>query len=258
LEESSERVSVIEGPVCSACRAPINLSDQYCGACGRAIAHEPSPVVRQDVFEVLRPALAYYFLTLVILGIYKFTSVFPEGFEGIALVSLIDILVAIAFWMANASEMKALFSLKSIDYILMAKVLGASVVGGVFIHFFADLIQVSISDDVFYDLYLFEDTPFPFLFSVLFICVQPALFEEVAFRGFLFNNMTKVTTGTTAVYITAFVFGIMHFAIISMLWLVPLGAIFAYLRLRHNTLWYGMVGHFSYNFTIIFLQFLGW
>jgi len=44
----------------------------------------------------------------------------------------------------------------------------------------------------------------------------------------------------------------------SLLWLVPIGLAFGYLRDKHNTLWYGMIGHFAYNFSITFFEFKGW
>ena len=50
------------------------------------------------MFDVLTPTLAYYFITLLLLGIYKLTSVFPEGFEGIVVVTVIDVAIVIAFW----------------------------------------------------------------------------------------------------------------------------------------------------------------
>ena len=64
-----------------------------------------------------------------------------------------------------------------------------------------------------------------------------------------------MTTPTGAVYITAFVFGIIHLAVISMLWLVPLGLIFGMLRAKYNTLWYGVIGHFTYNLGFILLEY---
>ena len=49
-----------------------------------------------------------------------------------------------------------------------------------------------------------------------------------------------------------------HLSIISLLWLVPLGLVLGFLRGKYNTLWYGMVAHFTYNFAITIFEFLGW
>ena len=50
----------------------------------------------------------------------------------------------------------------------------------------------------------------------------------------------------------------MHLQIISLLWLIPIGLVFGLLRNKYNTLWYGVIGHFVYNFSITVYEFLGW
>jgi membrane protease YdiL (CAAX protease family) len=130
-----------------------------------------------------------------------------------------------------------------------------ALLGAVIVTLVASLIEVSIYEDVYYNPYLFHDTSNPFIWSVIMICVQPAIFEEVAFRGFLFNNLEKITAEKSAIYITGFLFGIIHLSFISLLWLVPIGLVFAMMRLKYNTLWYGIVGHFSYNLFITVIEF---
>ena len=103
-----------------------------------------------------------------------------------------------------------------------------------------------------------EEASRPFLLEILFRCVQPAIFEEVAVRGFLFNNLQEVTSARSAVYITSFLFGVLHLAFMSLLWLIPIGLAFAFLRMRYHTLWYGIVGHFTYNMAITYMEFRGW
>jgi uncharacterized protein len=142
-------------------------------------------------------------------------------------------------------------------HLILVTIIGA-ILGSFVVTWVANMINVSINDDVFYDTYLFEDTPFPLLFSVLFIAVQPAIFEEVAFRGFIFNGIKKVTNASGAIYTSAFLFGIMHLQIISLLWLIPIGLVFALLRNKYNTLWYGVVGHFTYNLCITLNEFMHW
>jgi membrane protease YdiL (CAAX protease family) len=92
--------------------------------------------------------------------------------------------------------------------------------------------------------------------QVIMTCVSPAIFEEIAFRGFMFENLQALASSKEAVYISAILFGIMHLSFISLLWLIPLGIIFAMLRVKYNTLWYGIIGHFIYNFTITVLEFI--
>jgi membrane protease YdiL (CAAX protease family) len=193
----------------------------------------------------------------VLIAAYGLTDIFPEGFEGLAVISAIDVVLVIIFWAFYFREIKPLFSISRINIGVMGLTMVGAVIAGILVTGLADVIQFSIQDDVFYSTYLFEDTSNAFLWAVLFICVQPAIFEEVAFRGFLYSNLEKVTTAQGAIYITAFIFGIIHLAVISMIWLVPGGLIFAYMRMKYKTLWYGIVGHFTYNFTITIIDFWG-
>ncbi|HEU5292196.1 MAG TPA: CPBP family intramembrane glutamic endopeptidase [Cyclobacteriaceae bacterium] len=248
--------TVSDSPRCPHCSTVIQTDARFCGKCGKQIKHEVQAHHPTDVFEHLGPVLLFYFITLILLIVYKFTSTFPEGINGMLVVSVIDIVIVIVFWVYNHYEVKPLFSFANVKFsVAILTVLGA-LLGSLSIFFLADLIQISISDhDVFYNPYLFGDTPYPMLLSILFICVQPAIFEEVAFRGFMFNNLQRVSSPIGAIYITSFIFGIIHLAFISMLWLVPLGLAFAFLRYRYNTLWYGVIGHFTYNLGITLLEF---
>jgi len=246
-------------PACPNCQAAISTTDSFCGQCGKEIVLKESQEKKgEDVFIVMQPTLLYYFITLLLLATYKFTDFFPDGLEGLVAVTILDVLIVIAFWVHNYKEIKPLFSLSKINFtVLVLTLLGASCLS-VIVSVIANFINVTISDDVFYDTYLFQDTSSPLLFATLFIAVQPALFEEVAFRGFLFNNLKRIAGGTSAVYITGFLFGILHLQIISLMWLVPLGLAFAYLRNKYNTIWYGVVAHFTYNLCITLFEFEGW
>jgi len=242
--------------VCPYCQGHIQAGDVFCGHCGKDIAG--SELAHENVFTLLQPALLYYFITLILLATYKFTSFFPEGYPGFVLVSVLDIGLVIAFWIYDWEQVKPLWSLRGIKWKVMLLTIVAAVAGSVLVSLLADRINVSIHDDVFYNTYLFEDTAYPLLIATLFIAVQPAIFEEVAFRGFLFNNVRQLTTAGGAVYITGFLFGIMHLAVISLLWLVPIGLAFAFLRNKYNTLWYGVIGHFVYNLSVTLGEFYGW
>ncbi|HMG92699.1 MAG TPA: CPBP family intramembrane glutamic endopeptidase [Chryseolinea sp.] len=248
-------------PTCPHCNGIVQLDDSFCGTCGKeiiALQLVHSVDHSEDAFTVLQPTLAYYGITLLLLATYKLTSVFPEGFDGMVAITIIDTLIVLTFCVLFYRQLLPLFSLRNVKPELVALTALCAMVGSVVVSVVADIINISISDDVFYSTYLFEDTSHPFLFAVLFIAVHPAIFEEVTFRGFIFTNVSRIATPRSAIYITGFVFGIIHLAIISLLWLVPIGLIFAWLRWKHNTLWYGVVGHFVYNLCITVIEYNGW
>jgi membrane protease YdiL (CAAX protease family) len=255
---TTDNLAEVSAQQCPRCSGVIADTDRFCGHCGKEILAvlEGRPL-EHDVLKTLTPTLVYYFVTLVLLATYKLTDVFPQGFEGMAIISGIDIFFVIIFSAFYFRELKPLFSLKGLSMSVLSLTIAGATIAAILVTGLASIIQVSIQDDVFYSTYLFEDTSNPFLWAVLFICVQPAIFEEVTFRGFLYTNLQTVTSARSAIYITAFIFGIIHLAVISMLWLVPLGLIFAFMRMKYHTLWYGVVGHFVYNFVITLIDFWG-
>jgi uncharacterized protein len=241
-------------PCCTKCGQALQQEERFCGYCGHETEVQEE-LVRDDAFEVIKPTLLYYFVTLILLSIYKLTEIFPDGLEGQIAISVIDIAIVIVFWVYFLRDLKPLFSLRRVNLKILFLIASGAVVAALIVSTVADVINISLFDDVYYSPYLFDDTANPFAWAVVMTCISPAIFEEVAFRGFMFTNLQVLSSPQGAVYISAILFGIMHLSFISLLWLIPLGIVFAMLRLKYNTLWYGIIGHFVYNFTITLIEF---
>jgi uncharacterized protein len=239
---------------CAGCSGILQPDEKFCGYCGHEVAHEQQ-VVNQDAFTVIQPTLIYYFLTLLLLAIYKLTDIFPDGIEGLIIISIVDVTVVIAFWGYFFGDLMPLFSLRSIHWKPLLLTIGGAFAGALVVSKLADLINISLFDDIYYSPYLYEDTAQPLLWAIIMTCVQPAIFEEVAFRGFMFSNLQVLSSPKGAIYVSAVLFGIMHLSFIALIWLIPLGIAAAMLRMRYNTLWYGIIGHFVYNFTVTAIDF---
>lgn len=253
--ELTETTDVVDNQ-CPYCASPVRHADFFCGSCGRELAIENEPVEpREDIFAQVAPALIFYFANLLLFAIYKLTPLFGEDFDGLLAVSFIDMLMVAGFGAYYWKTLWPLYALRRIRIDILLITIGAAVAAAFGVNVVADFINISLFDEVS------ESTQFtglenPFLWSVLMTCIQPAVFEEVTFRGFLYNNIREVTSTTGAILISSFMFGFLHLAFISLLWLVPLGLAAAWLRARYNTLWYGMVAHFCYNFTIVVIEYI--
>jgi membrane protease YdiL (CAAX protease family) len=90
---------------------------------------------------------------------------------------------------------------------------------------------------------------YPTLVMIYSIAITPAIFEELAFRGVMYNYCASFLDERLVVAVTAFLFAIMHLSLISLIWLIPFGFFIGNLRRKYNTVWYGIAFHFIFNFT---------
>lgn len=91
-------------------------------------------------------------------------------------------------------------------------------------------------------------------FGLFFVSVLPGFFEEMLFRGVLFNNLLRFTTPKMVILITAILFSFIHFSFFSVIWLFFIGLVLGYLRFRYRTIWYSIYFHCLYNAAVYLLE----
>lgn len=93
--------------------------------------------------------------------------------------------------------------------------------------------------------------------ATLFIAVQPAIFEELAFRGMIFDSLRKVAGSTETILASAAMFAILHLSIPSFLHLMLMGVMLGWLRNRTGSLYPCMLLHFTHNFLCVLEEHMG-
>lgn len=86
---------------------------------------------------------------------------------------------------------------------------------------------------------------------ILVVCVQPAIIEELAFRGVILSGLSKLMHTREAVVVSAMMFSIIHLSIISFPHLLLIGLVLGYLRVRTGSLYPCILMHFAHNFLTI-------
>ena len=94
-----------------------------------------------------------------------------------------------------------------------------------------------------------------FLFAVFVMCVLPAIFEEVMFRGIVFNYFRQFGK-KSAIIFSALLFGIMHFDFTNFFATFLLGLILGYMVSLTNRIVYAMIAHFMINFISVFSNYI--
>lgn len=101
-----------------------------------------------------------------------------------------------------------------------------------------------------YGIYLSD---YKILFGIIFYATLPAIFEEIFFRGLIFDKLRLIYSVKNSIIISGILFYLMHLifgAFISILYILPLGFFLGYLRNRCNNLIYPIISHFFYNFVV--------
>lgn len=87
----------------------------------------------------------------------------------------------------------------------------------------------------------------PFVLVVLVIAIMPAIGEEILFRGFLYGSLRHRYGVAWAIIISSLVFGAYHMSLVKILPTAILGACFAYVAYRSDSIFIGMFLHFLNN-----------
>jgi uncharacterized protein len=86
---------------------------------------------------------------------------------------------------------------------------------------------------------------------VCIFCIWPAISEEIGFRGLLQHWLQVAISPSRAVLLTAFLFAVMHFSIISFPYLFGLGALLGWAKWKTGSLYPSMLIHFLHNLIVI-------
>lgn len=103
----------------------------------------------------------------------------------------------------------------------------------------------------------YRDTGNPLLFAFISIAILPPLTEELAFRGVLFGQLSKVTSIWTSILVSGFLFAWVHFSLISLLWLFPAGVFLGWVRYREASIWPCVFLHALHNGGVLFWEVWG-
>lgn len=93
-----------------------------------------------------------------------------------------------------------------------------------------------------------------FILCTLFICVLPAFFEEIIFRGLILNGCKRLGD-VFAVICSGVLFSIFHHSPMQTVYQFIIGAVFAYLTIKSGSILPSVVFHFLNNFYIIVIYY---
>jgi len=242
-----------ESPQCMHCHQPIAEEARFCNHCGvlQAVPDIEDAVQKQQLLT----SLAIFFgVQLSVCLVANFTK-YARGLVPLLIVdgvfSAFTLVYVVLFW----ADLRRLFRWKSFSVAKITYYAGSAIAGAMLVNFAVKWLNKTIFDTESYYYYAFSHLKYAKLITILCVAVQPAIFEELAFRGVMQEGLNKITDSRQSIFISAFLFTILHMSFISFFWLMPFALWLGYVRMKEETIWYGMIIHFCFNTTACFLEF---
>jgi membrane protease YdiL (CAAX protease family) len=240
--------------LCSSCENPVIADKRYCTFCGRQ-QNQELPETTEHKWLSLKQAGLFFGLELL----YCAAAMIIKD-PGIATALSFDILMAVSaviFFSLNWQENKYLLKWPNFSILKLLAFIVLSVLGSLLVTYLVGNLNRNLFNQEFsyYDVFRAYDYGAYILY--VSVALFPALFEELAFRGYLMQKLLNVFGKKETIYITSILFFFIHFSMVSFFWMLPFAILLAYVRIKENTLWYGVVLHFFFNFTVCLTEVYG-
>lgn len=238
--------------LCQSCKIIQSIDYRFCSSCGKENIKlkEKKKIRSTEEDQTIKYLLSY---SLITIALAVCLALMDDSKTLLIAYTIIFGLIDLIYAGLQPSVFK-LFVIKRINPLLIIGIIFSFIFSGIIVDFLVTKINILIeSYEVAYfpAEYTFE---YPLIAGLFFTALFPAVFEELAFRGFIFNNLFILRGKWAAIIGSTFIFSIVHFSVISLFWLIPFGFILGYLRNKYNTIIYGMIAHFTHNATVVIID----
>ena len=208
--------------------------------------------------------------SMIIASISESTGQAPEAITGSEICIYINMILSEAIFFLvylfyNIATQKTGFKQasrlnKKFDWKIMLIVIGLAVVSVFGFNHFIEFVNYFLTDilglkgniGVAYSI----DTPVKFIAGTILMAVFPAVFEELIFRGIIFNGLREKLSPKGAIILCSILFALMHMSIYKTVYQLVLGAMLSIIVYFTGSIVYSMVFHFVNNFIIVLINYI--
>lgn len=251
--------------ICLRCGKELRQGVSFCSHCGWKVGTDPqAPIPHKPTpLEVIREINRGTHLVnniIIFFCLWIATSVigsiiYRASGKPISILFFIEIFNAVLtiFWMlVFHRQLIKIYSLPNLfcgypKYVI-------ALLGGISLFLMVHFIVVFLNTNFGLDNYVYSDKFYEAGYGsftiLLSICFQPAIIEELAFRGIIQTALKNYMGRTEAIIVTSAAFAIMHFSIISFVHLFIIGMYLGWLREWSKSLYPSMLVHFIHNLLV--------
>lgn len=236
--------------ICPKCEFQ-NLSiATFCSNCG----HKLNISKEVDYNIPVKKISIFFFSLLAYICVLNFTA-FGKTYSTLLIIDTIFAIIVLIFFFFNFKSTIRLFRFKKHSANTIILIVIIAPIMALIVYYLGHFLNKSIFDSseiIYYNQ--FKNSPSPLFFSIISIGVFPAIFEEITFRGILFNQSLEIMGLKPTILVTSILFTILHLSLLSAIWLFPGALLLGYLRAKNKSIVYGIIGHFLYNTSIVIIQ----
>jgi uncharacterized protein len=250
---SSLDEETVQERVCIQCSKSIGEEARFCNHCGA-----PQGVPDIDGALMLQRRLMLLASFFGILLVVCLIANFNDRAHGLTALFIFDAIFSVATICYFIVLRREVFSLLKWNRFSVLKILGyasSAIIAAIIVNYLVRWFNKSIFETENYYYYGFSHLKYAKAITILVVALQPAIFEELAFRGVLQQGLVKVLDIRQSIFISAFLFAMIHMSFISFIWLLPFALWLGYVRWKEDTIWYGVLIHFCFNATACFFEF---
>ncbi|BAU54821.1 CPBP family intramembrane glutamic endopeptidase [Mucilaginibacter gotjawali] len=239
---------------CIQCGTLIALDGKFCNQCGarQSAQNANAPV---NSWGLLQQAGLFFGIDIIVCVLGQFVEAL-KTFSFFLFSDIVMAISAVLFFSLNWKENKSLLKWHNFSWQKLAAYCAIAMAAQVLVHYSVDWLNLVVySKDEDYVQHL-NGSFAGGLLVVFFTAIAPAIFEELGYRGYLLQTLLKIADKEQAVYITSFLFAIIHMSFLSLFWLIPFALFLGFVRIKENTLWYGVFFHFCFNLTACIFELL--
>ncbi len=252
MEESGGEITNLQE--CMHCQQFIAPEARFCNHCGVIQISIPD-IDDAERKQRLLVSLAIFFGVHLAICLFSNFTKYTHGLVPLLIVDGVLSLFTLAYVGSYLKDLKPLFRWQSFSVVKIVSYASIAIVAAIAVNYTVKWLNRTIFDTESYYYYAFSHLKYAKLVTILTVALQPAIFEELAFRGVMQQGLNKITDTRQAIIITAFLFTILHMSFISFFWMMPFALWLGYVRMKEETIWYGVVIHFFFNTTACFFEF---
>lgn len=245
---------LISSKLCIQCARSIPAATRLCNHCGhlQPFGEDVADDIQRNKWLTI--LAIFYGIDLIICTIVNFFDYF-RGLTWLFITEAVLALLTLIFISILWKDIRSLFQWKSFSFPKALVYATTAVLFAIVVNLMVKWLNKSIFEQDVYYYRSFRHLQYPKLGMITLVAFLPAIFEELAYRGVILHSLFKLADERQAIFISAFLFAVIHMSFISFFWLLPFAIWLGNIRWKEKTIWYGVLIHFCFNTTACVFEF---